>query len=244
MKKQLLTLAALAGGFVIGASALVAMAQTWTPPSNTPPTPNVAAPINVGVSGVSAIQEKYDSLRIDGNLGIMGNLSFILGGLNIVGGNPVPNQSVLTATNVTTSGGVNTATVGWGTPTVTSQMSQLCSNVPGTNNPTGNSSSSGCPAVLTGNSGYAVIAENKNSPGVFDATTARNNAAGACSLEGQSLVGYTYATWGPPGCGSNLTESTYNGSSFQNFNVQQCGNAHVEINSIYCSLNLPANLQK
>lgn len=75
MKKQLITLAVLAGGFVLGASALVALADTsWTPPTATPPNGNVPAPINVGILGSTAVQEKFDSLMIDRNLGVIGNL--------------------------------------------------------------------------------------------------------------------------------------------------------------------------
>lgn len=55
MKKQLITLAALAGGFVLGASALVALAD-WSAPLSSPPTctagnPGCDAPINVGAVG-------------------------------------------------------------------------------------------------------------------------------------------------------------------------------------------------
>ena len=44
MKKQLITLAALAGGFVIGASALVALAD-WSPAPPNPPSNNVCGAI-------------------------------------------------------------------------------------------------------------------------------------------------------------------------------------------------------
>jgi hypothetical protein len=51
MKKQLITLGALVGGFVIGASALIAVAQTagtWSAPTAAPTDGNTPAPINVG----------------------------------------------------------------------------------------------------------------------------------------------------------------------------------------------------
>ena len=71
--KSLSTLFILALGVFIGASALQAVAYTWTAPSGGPGTTNVAPPINVGVNGVSNLQEKFDSLQIDGNLGILGS---------------------------------------------------------------------------------------------------------------------------------------------------------------------------
>jgi hypothetical protein len=50
MKKQLITLGALVGGFIIGASALVAVADTgmWSAPTANPTGNNTPAPINVG----------------------------------------------------------------------------------------------------------------------------------------------------------------------------------------------------
>ncbi len=106
MKKQLITLAALAGGFIIGASALVALAQNtggWTPAPNTPPTPNVPAPINVGGGTAilqstgkipTSIQEKTDSMAIDGNLGVLGTLAATY--LNVASGTITTAGSVLT----------------------------------------------------------------------------------------------------------------------------------------------------
>ena len=81
----------LVGGF-IGASTLVALASgaPWTGPTNTPPLDNVAAPINVGVQGVSALQEKFDSLMIDGGLGVWGNL-FIASGASTTPGSVLTN---------------------------------------------------------------------------------------------------------------------------------------------------------
>jgi hypothetical protein len=68
MKKQLITLGALVGGFVIGASALVAVAgtSTWSAPHQTPSSCDPAldsgcnAPVNVG----SADQAKVGGLNI------------------------------------------------------------------------------------------------------------------------------------------------------------------------------------
>ncbi|MDD5165241.1 MAG: hypothetical protein PHG25_01760 [Candidatus Pacebacteria bacterium] len=61
------------GGF-LGASALVAAAANWTNAPANPPSNNVLAPINVGFNGNTTIQEKLDSLQIDGGLGVVGNL--------------------------------------------------------------------------------------------------------------------------------------------------------------------------
>ncbi len=95
--------AVLVGGF-IGASALVTFAQTsgWSAPTTPPPGGNVPAPINVG-SGVpslnlAGIQEKTNSLIIDGGLNVLGNL-VISTGTPAVG-------KVLTALD-------NYGTVGW-----------------------------------------------------------------------------------------------------------------------------------
>lgn len=63
--KQALTIAALAVGFLAGASALSALAQTgatWTAPRSAPPDNNVAAPINVG----SVTQQKNGWLGVTG----------------------------------------------------------------------------------------------------------------------------------------------------------------------------------
>ncbi len=86
MKKQLLSFTLLAAGFLIGATALSALADTgntWTPPSATPPGGNVAAPINVG----SVAQAKTGLLTL-------GNFQFDPGGAS----NITPGW-VLTATN-------------------------------------------------------------------------------------------------------------------------------------------------
>ena len=91
--KSLSTLFILALGVFIGASALQAVAYTWTAPSGGPGTTNVAPPINVGTGTQqlhalgtlsAAIQEKSDSLAIDGNLGVLGTLSAIY--LNVASG--------------------------------------------------------------------------------------------------------------------------------------------------------------
>lgn len=75
MKRHLI-LASLAVGFLIGASALSALATgTWSPAPSNPPSNNVDAPINVG----SALQEKLGSLLIDNNVGIIGNLIIATG---------------------------------------------------------------------------------------------------------------------------------------------------------------------
>jgi hypothetical protein len=82
MKKQLITLAALVGGFIIGASALVALAD-WTQAPPNPPQNNAPAPINVGagtpVLNLTGIQEKTNSLIIDGGLSVLGNLNIATG---------------------------------------------------------------------------------------------------------------------------------------------------------------------
>jgi hypothetical protein len=92
MKKQLITLATLAGGFVLGASALVALAD-WTQAPPNPPQNNAPAPINVGagtpVLNLTGIQEKTNSLIIDGGLSVLGNL-------NINKGSVTAPNSVLT----------------------------------------------------------------------------------------------------------------------------------------------------
>lgn len=92
MKKQILTIAALAIGFLAGASALSALAQTgtWTAPTSAPPGGNVSAPLNVG----SGVQAKTGLLGLS-------SLQFNPGGAsNVISG------SVLTAMD-------NYGTVGW-----------------------------------------------------------------------------------------------------------------------------------
>lgn len=51
MKKQLISFTLVAAGFLLGATALSALAQTsgtWTAPTAVPPSGNIAAPINAG----------------------------------------------------------------------------------------------------------------------------------------------------------------------------------------------------
>jgi len=102
MKKQLITLAALAGGFVLGASALVALAD-WNQAPPNPPQNNAPAPINVGNSADNPpiLQTRYDPLQIMGNLGILGG-NFLYNPT----GTTVVNGRVLTATD-------NLGTAGW-----------------------------------------------------------------------------------------------------------------------------------
>ena len=71
----------LVGGF-LAASAVMALAQVsgWTSAPANPPANNTTAPINVGITGVNALQEKFDSLMIDRNLGVLGNLVYVPGG--------------------------------------------------------------------------------------------------------------------------------------------------------------------
>jgi hypothetical protein len=91
MKKQLITLGALVGGFIIGASALIAVADTastWSAPLHTPSTclsgePGCDAPINVG----SVLQTK------NGWLGVVG---LITPNLNVASGTVSTPGSVLT----------------------------------------------------------------------------------------------------------------------------------------------------
>ncbi len=78
MKKQILTIAALVVGFMAGATALSAIAQTggtWTAPTAPPPGGNVAAPINEGATA----QQK------NGWLGLTG---LITANLQIASGTP------------------------------------------------------------------------------------------------------------------------------------------------------------
>lgn len=95
MKKQIITITTLVLGFLVGATALSAIAQTsggtWTAPSATAPGNNVPAPINVGSTG----QAKSGLLAL-------ANLVFNPTG---VVGSVVPG-SVLTSTD-------NAGTVGW-----------------------------------------------------------------------------------------------------------------------------------
>jgi hypothetical protein len=67
MKKQIISFSLIAAGFLLGATALSALASgnTWTPPSQTPPNGNVDAPINVGPNTTPQI--KTDSLVIQGS---------------------------------------------------------------------------------------------------------------------------------------------------------------------------------
>lgn len=84
-------------GLAVGAFAFAAIAGTWTAPTATPPTGNVAAPINVGngtpVINQSGIQEKTDSLILDNGLTVLGNLV-------IAGGSPTAG-AVLTSNDAT-----------------------------------------------------------------------------------------------------------------------------------------------
>ena len=70
MKKQTISFTLLAAGFLLGATALSALASgnTWTAPSQSPPNGNVAAPINVGPNTITQI--KTDGLIITGTLAL------------------------------------------------------------------------------------------------------------------------------------------------------------------------------
>ncbi len=124
MKKQIISFSLVVAGFFLGATALSAFAQTWSPPGTgypagtncTPPNCNVPAPINVGSSwqykmgpvsfGTSTeLTTNIPALDVIGgalfdNLGITGNLIVASGSPQI--------GDVLTAQD--TNG-----TVGWGT---------------------------------------------------------------------------------------------------------------------------------
>ena len=85
MKKQIISFTLIAAGFLIGASALSALASgtgTWTAPTATPPGGNIAAPINVGNASDNppVLQTRYDPLHINGNFGINGNFVYNPGG--------------------------------------------------------------------------------------------------------------------------------------------------------------------
>ncbi len=105
MKKQALSVALVIVGFLLGATALSALASgnSWTPPNVPPPNGNIAAPINVGPNATT--QEKTDSLLIDQTLGVVQNL--------IVGGIASTSQLRLGPTSV--AGQVLTATDNQGT---------------------------------------------------------------------------------------------------------------------------------
>ncbi|MDE1975499.1 MAG: hypothetical protein KGI49_03265, partial [Patescibacteria group bacterium] len=102
MKKQIISFTLLAAGFLIGATALSAMAD-WSPAPGTPPNNNVPAPINVG-NGIprlntAGVQEKTDSFNIDGNLGVLGLGAFnnlaVTGNLNVYAGASTTANTVL-----------------------------------------------------------------------------------------------------------------------------------------------------
>ena len=79
MKKQIFTFATLAVGVILGASALSAMARTWTAPSALPPNGNVDAPINAGV----AWQGKAGYLSVGTTSQISGQPSFYVNGVGL-----------------------------------------------------------------------------------------------------------------------------------------------------------------
>ncbi len=82
MKKQIISFTLVAAGFLLGATALSALASgnTWTAPTQSPPNGNVAAPINVGPD--SPTQVKTDSLQINGSLAVVNDL-IVSGNLNL-----------------------------------------------------------------------------------------------------------------------------------------------------------------
>lgn len=129
MKKQIISLTLVAAGFLLGATALSALAQTppWNPPTQLPPNGNVAAPINVG----SAWQSRVGALGIgasnatcldkdaSGNcitLDVTG--SGLFSTLAVIGGsfgyNPTGVVGSVPAGQVLTSSGTNGAAV-WAT---------------------------------------------------------------------------------------------------------------------------------
>ncbi len=81
MKKQTLSVALVIVGFLLGATALSALAQTFTAPQSAPPNGNVAAPINVGPN--ASTQVKSDAFVIQGLLGLS-SLQFNPGGTSNV----------------------------------------------------------------------------------------------------------------------------------------------------------------
>lgn len=99
-------------GLLLGASVLSAFATTgWTPAPSAPPAENVPAPINVGFTGNTIVQQKLDSLVIDGTLGLK-DLIFKPAGVTVVPG------SVLKAKD-------SNGTVEWGEVTATGGGSSL-----------------------------------------------------------------------------------------------------------------------
>lgn len=86
--KKTLTIAALAVGFLAGATALSVFADggsgTWTPPTVPPPGGNVAAPINTG----SVAQQKAGTLGVN---------TLVTTNLTVATGTPIAVGSVLTA---------------------------------------------------------------------------------------------------------------------------------------------------
>ncbi len=102
------------GGF-LGASALVAAAANWTSAPANPPSNNVLAPINVGFNGNTTIQEKLDSLQIDGGLGVVGNLI----APNLIVSTSTSNPTVATGYFLTAVDG--TGKVKWSAPSAAAQ---------------------------------------------------------------------------------------------------------------------------
>jgi len=160
MKKQLITLAALAGGFVLGASALVALADsTWTSaPAGGPPNNNVPAPINVGTAG----QTKNGPLTITGLLGI-GSLQFLPSSMittvdGVATGN-VPANSVLGNTD-------SYGTVGWRAMSgaAASGVSKIIAGTNVTVSPTAGTGEVTVNASSAGTVGGGCLIQNGNSP--------------------------------------------------------------------------------
>ena len=91
MKKQIISFTLLAAGFLLGASALSALAtgtNTWTPPSQTPPGGNVSAPVLTDTSSTQANeQDRFGLLGLNDLVVHYLNIASTTKGTSVAAGN-------------------------------------------------------------------------------------------------------------------------------------------------------------
>ena len=229
MKKQIISFSLVVTGFLLGATALSALAQTWSPPGTgypagtncTPPNCNVPAPINVGVTGNTSSQVKNDGLIIKGLLGL-GSLQFLpssmIATVNGVDTGIVPSNSVLGNTD-------NSGTVGWvpagftnmqvfnssGTFSIPSGVTKVMVEAWGGG--AGGGFSSSCNGG-GGGGGYGLITQSVTPGQTINVTVGSGGAAGTSSSNSGGAGGSTtFGSLTSNGGGSGVPYTSYSSSA-------------------------------
>lgn len=191
MKTRIITISAIAG-FLIGASALSVFANSdnWQGPCDNPPKCNVAAPLNVGngtpLLNLSGIQEKTDSLIIDGGLNVRGNLI-------LASGTPTAGE-VLTSID-------SIGTVSW--QPANSTVQDTCTLVAATS-PTVHTVAANVPNVCINNECGIIMAVINSSTNLVDSVTSASIIELTDSA--RTKKGVTAYWWSKTGAGHDGTD--------------------------------------